>query len=453
MDTAPQQYSQSAEKKKKDRNWTAQENSLFANLLADPQFGLAQSLESRAVKKQANEDLFQIIASEFDTLVNSEHFMAFNEAENFLTKDGRVLPYTTLDLDIRKLRCKYHTMKKMWINIGSTPDKNSLAFRKRPEWYDTLDPFFRQYRGKEFDKEDPNAGIGMESHVKDKNIMHAEIDNEVNSLALPVTPPVEEVLIGETQNGQGSHINLLVTEEQDTLTGEQETSSRTLGEWTASKQVYDFLVQNKKAKVDEATRRSISDSHNRMSQNRRYRKNLESQAKRPRLDNEFPSNSGHLKYNGESQVPYHFVETLRVIIDSHRQQQRMWMEMENKREQNLLEMENKREQNFLLREERSLAREKNFLSVFREEGERYRQHQLKFAEMYTNALTKLSSNQCGCKKCDSQTVIEEEYRRPLNHDAQNRPLIFTCNNEQTPDSQSCSVNDPKLLSVDNHIDS
>lgn len=437
MDTAPEPKLESTEKKKKDRNWTTQENSLFANLLADPQFRFVQSLESRAAKKQSNEDIFQVIAREMDVLVNSDHFRAYNEAENFLTKDGRILPYTTLDMDFRKLRYKYKQLKCSWGKICSNADKNGLEYLKRPEWYDALDPIFRQYRGKDADIDDCDIVIGVEPFFKDKNDkLHTETDKEPNSklpdIHIQESVAEESLKESETQEKKNdgsirtTFMNLLMSEEP-------ETSPRSLESGTASKHMYDFLVQNKHAKVDETSRRAMSEAQSALSQSKRDRKSTDHRPKRPRLNNELSSNGEQARDNWEPPTPYHFVETLRVIIDSHRQQQSAWLERENRKEQTLL-----------VREERSLAREKHFLNVLREEGEKYRQHQLQLTKLYTSSLTTLSNCKSRCSKCDSQIEIEDESQGPFKgDDTQGDSLRDTCNDAQTPDSQSCCGNDSK----------
>ena len=444
MDASLPQYYQSAEKKKRDRNWTSQEISLFANLLADHQFGFVQSLESRAVKKQANEDIFQIVAREFNFLVNSDHFIAYNEAENFLTKDGCILPYATLDMDIKKLRFKYNSMKKMWMKISSKSDKNSMDYLKRPGWYDTLDPIFRQYRGKETDMEDCDIVVGVEHSTRDKimkrGFVRADNGNEVHSIS-PVVPVVES-LVGEASNESGNQENtnsdFLRSTYMNLLTaGEQGIVSEN---GSASKNLYDFFVQNKHVKVNESTRKAMNESVNGISPNKKYRRSMNIQPKRPRLDDDTPCNGEHARISMDSPTPHHFVETLRVIMDSHRQQQSIWIEMENKREEH-----------FMLQEEQSLAREKHFIDVLREEEERYRQHQLKCTEMYTDSLATMQKNKRRCKRCDSQIVIEEESQIHLENDAPNSSLHSTCNGTNAPDSQSCSVNDCEIILHNNMV--
>ena len=51
----------------RERNWTDLETQVFCTILADPEFSFSYTLESRALKKQANKEIFEDIMSQLKT--------------------------------------------------------------------------------------------------------------------------------------------------------------------------------------------------------------------------------------------------------------------------------------------------------------------------------------------------------------------------------------------------
>ena len=49
----------------KGRNWTAPETGAFCEILVDQVFNFAETLETKALKKSANKEVFEAIQSEF----------------------------------------------------------------------------------------------------------------------------------------------------------------------------------------------------------------------------------------------------------------------------------------------------------------------------------------------------------------------------------------------------
>ena len=119
--------------KKKSRNWTNEETSLFVEILTDEEYNFAECLEKRALKRFANEEVYQEILKIFNYKLREEGFMELNQ-KNF--GKGK---YDSLYLDTKKLQVKYNALKKKWRDIKDRPMKGSgLAPEKHPDWYENL---------------------------------------------------------------------------------------------------------------------------------------------------------------------------------------------------------------------------------------------------------------------------------------------------------------------------
>ena len=98
---------QTNEKKKKARNWTKEEIELFARVIADPCADYINTLEKKALKKEANAEVFESILADFQRELEDENFIYENERKNFLDKNGAPLPYEPLELSVAALQFKY----------------------------------------------------------------------------------------------------------------------------------------------------------------------------------------------------------------------------------------------------------------------------------------------------------------------------------------------------------
>ena len=98
---------QTNEKKKKARNWTKEEIELFARVIADPCADYINTLEKKALKKEANAEVFESILADFQRELEDENFIYENERKNFLDKNGASLPYEPLELSVAALQFKY----------------------------------------------------------------------------------------------------------------------------------------------------------------------------------------------------------------------------------------------------------------------------------------------------------------------------------------------------------
>ena len=71
------------EKKRKTKNWTKDETGLFARVLANSDKGFIDPLEKKALKKEANSEVFKAILNKFRIELEDENFILENEMNNF----------------------------------------------------------------------------------------------------------------------------------------------------------------------------------------------------------------------------------------------------------------------------------------------------------------------------------------------------------------------------------
>lgn len=105
--------SESKRKNKKNtevrvRKWTEYELKQFAYVLADDIDDFAYKLESLALKKSANEHIFQIIKEEFDARLSRNSDVSQREEK---------VNNNPIDTSIPKLRNKYKYLKDQWRKI------------------------------------------------------------------------------------------------------------------------------------------------------------------------------------------------------------------------------------------------------------------------------------------------------------------------------------------------
>ena len=95
--------------KKFSRTWTIRETVEFYCILADPNDQFLSSLEKLALKKSSNNEVFLHIKDAFDDALKDKKFYEENE-QNFLDKDGNVVPHEKLDTNIDRDK-KQKTLK------------------------------------------------------------------------------------------------------------------------------------------------------------------------------------------------------------------------------------------------------------------------------------------------------------------------------------------------------
>ena len=64
---------------KRDRNWTDLETEAFCEILADPKFSFSTTLETKALKKQANKEVLEEIQRHLKTSFEDPGFLEENQ--------------------------------------------------------------------------------------------------------------------------------------------------------------------------------------------------------------------------------------------------------------------------------------------------------------------------------------------------------------------------------------
>ena len=94
--------------RKKTQNWTHLETAIFFNILVDSEINFYNALETKALKKSSNKEVFEALKKEFRaTLLDND----------FLEDNRKLIPEGTqadLDTSIEKLRNKYNNIKNNW---------------------------------------------------------------------------------------------------------------------------------------------------------------------------------------------------------------------------------------------------------------------------------------------------------------------------------------------------
>ena len=93
--------------KNNNRRWTEDELNILAEVLADEANQFCSSLEKLALKKAANNEVFEHILTELNKTMCDESSLKFN-------KNGKK-KIDKLDLCIEKLRVKYKWLKSEWL--------------------------------------------------------------------------------------------------------------------------------------------------------------------------------------------------------------------------------------------------------------------------------------------------------------------------------------------------
>ena len=113
----------------KGRNWTEKETEAFCYVLADGEFDFDLTLETKALKKQANKEVFEGIQSQLKISLNDPEFYD----EDFEDSE--------LDISIPKLRNKYNNLKRAWrATVDRAKSGSGLHVEKEPNWFQILHP-------------------------------------------------------------------------------------------------------------------------------------------------------------------------------------------------------------------------------------------------------------------------------------------------------------------------
>lgn len=133
-------------KVKKERVWTQTELKCFAAILADDDKKYAFRLETLALKKSANQKVFEDIAKDFENCIKSAEFKEENELER--RKSKRKLKDTAIEITPDRLRIKYKFLRNQWRMFTDRVKKGSgKAPIDEPEWFTILNPIFSDSMG------------------------------------------------------------------------------------------------------------------------------------------------------------------------------------------------------------------------------------------------------------------------------------------------------------------
>ena len=129
---------------KKERAWTETELKYLALVLADEKNQFAVRLDTLALKKSANNEVFEDISKVFQSCLLSNEFIEENDREKRKGK-RRDSP---LQITPARLRIKYKWLRSQWRMLTDRVKKGSgKAPIKEPEWFTILNPIFSDTMG------------------------------------------------------------------------------------------------------------------------------------------------------------------------------------------------------------------------------------------------------------------------------------------------------------------
>ena len=133
--------------RKRERAWTETELSYFAIVLADEKHEFASRLNTLALKKTANNNLFEEIVQVFQERLLSEEFKLENEQEISKRYKGK-RAISPLKITPAKLRVKYKWLRGEWQKYTDCV-KNGSGKKpiNEPNWFTILNPIFADTLG------------------------------------------------------------------------------------------------------------------------------------------------------------------------------------------------------------------------------------------------------------------------------------------------------------------
>ena len=94
-------------KASRDRNWTNLETDAYASILADGESNYALTLETKALKKKSNKEVFEAILMDFNVALADSEFREKNKLQ--FPEESMI----DLDISVDRLRVKYNNLKKL----------------------------------------------------------------------------------------------------------------------------------------------------------------------------------------------------------------------------------------------------------------------------------------------------------------------------------------------------
>lgn len=133
-------------KRKKSRQWTETELKYFALVLVDEKTEFAYKLDTLALKKTANKNVYEDISIELKEVMSGADFKEENQREIRSSKSKKGLLPLSIDAD--KLRTKFKWLKDQWRRYSDRIKKGSgKSPIQEPEWYTILNPVFSDTHG------------------------------------------------------------------------------------------------------------------------------------------------------------------------------------------------------------------------------------------------------------------------------------------------------------------
>ena len=127
--------SQNKGQNNKGRNWTDLETEAFAMILADSTHNFSFTLETKALKKSSNKEVFEVIQLEFRTALADPEFV--KENNTYFPEESA----TDLDTSVQKLRTKYNNLKRVWkLTVDRAKEGSGLDVEREPKWFQVLHP-------------------------------------------------------------------------------------------------------------------------------------------------------------------------------------------------------------------------------------------------------------------------------------------------------------------------
>ena len=152
---------------KNTRRWTELEINVYADVLANPENSFAIALEKLALKKSANNEVFEHIQKLFQAELDKDDF---KEKNSELLKNLK--EPTKLNTSIEKLRQKYKWLKTEWTNKTNRAKNGSgLEPDQEPRWYQVINPVFSE----------TNKPLDLVSSSKDCNNLSSSEEEEIVS--------------------------------------------------------------------------------------------------------------------------------------------------------------------------------------------------------------------------------------------------------------------------------
>ena len=135
--------------------------------MVDTGLNFCATLETKALKKSSNTEVFESLQKEFKTGLLDDEFIQQNE--EYLPGELNI----ELDISIPKLRNKYNNLKRNWKQIvDRAKDGSGLHVEREPKWFQILHPVMN----------DTNTGIDdISSSAADTSFVRGEISNEDES--------------------------------------------------------------------------------------------------------------------------------------------------------------------------------------------------------------------------------------------------------------------------------